>query len=135
MRSVQITDEVYIKLLELAIANGHKDLSEIISQLVREDEEPENSDAESGIDLYTQGGQIPHGTKLRASYKGRGVEAVVRDGRIWIDNRSFKSPSAAAIAFARSMGNSRPSINGWIFWEYQDVKSGKWKSIRDFQKE
>jgi hypothetical protein len=70
--------------------------------------------------LYSRGGRIPNGTKLRARHLSREYQAEVKGGKVWIDNRSYDSPSNAAVAVTHS------SVNGWKFWEYLDEQTDRW---------
>jgi hypothetical protein len=58
-----------------------------------------------------KGVTFPHGTELRANYKGEVHTARINDGE-WIQGETpMNSPSEAAHAVT---GNGR---NGWTFWE------------------
>src|SRR5689334_14084607 len=67
---------------------------------------------EGGLKVWAYGGaSLPHGTALRANYKGTTYIAQIEDGQ-WIqDGTPQTSPSAAARTIS---GNS---VNGWDFWE------------------
>ncbi len=57
-----------------------------------------------------KGMTLPHGTQLKAEYKGQAYTAEIQDGR-WIqDGQEHGSPSAAGFAITNS------GINGWRFW-------------------
>ncbi len=70
--------------------------------------------------LYSRGGKIPNGTKLRTKYKSRAFEAEVRGGCIWLDGNKYGNPSRAATAVGLG------SVNGWTSWEYYDEVEKKW---------
>lgn len=74
--------------------------------------------------LYCRGGRIPNGTKLRTVYKSRTFEAEVRGGLIWINGKTYDSPSSAA----RAVGHG--SVNGWTAWEYRDKESRRWLPLK-----
>jgi hypothetical protein len=68
-------------------------------------------------DLVSHKGIVPHGTILKARYKGAEYEAEVRDGKVRWNNRSYSSLSAAAVAVIRSTGSNRGTEDGWRFWQ------------------
>lgn len=74
--------------------------------------------------LYSRGGKIPNGTKMRTQYKTRRLEGEVRGGLIWIDGKSYGNPSYAARAVGRG------SVNGWQVWEYYDKDERGWFPLR-----
>ena len=73
--------------------------------------------------FFTKGVLIPEGAKLRGSYKGEWIAAIVLDGAIELRGRRFNSLSGAAMHITKA------PVNGWNFWEMQDQASGEWKSI------
>jgi hypothetical protein len=77
---------------------------------------PAVSSGETGADLLTYSGRVPHGTILRGVYKGYEYKAEVRDGRVAFQGRLYRSLSKAAMAAITSSGNPRLSENGWKFW-------------------
>ena len=75
-----------------------------------------------GRSFHSRGLVLPHGTKLRATYKGRSYLARIEDGE-WIDDSGLKhsSPSAAARHITGSNVNglrfwqgNRPDVEGWL---------------------
>lgn len=73
--------------------------------------------------LYVKGVHLKDGLNLRKKYKGNMLEAVVREGSILYNGKSFNSPSAAAIEATGTV------VNGWRFWEFFDEISGTWKPL------
>ncbi len=73
--------------------------------------------------LYSRGGKIPNGTRLRTTYKHKAIEAEVRGGVIWLDGRGYDNPSFAARAAGHGI------VNGWKVWKYLDPKDGKWRPL------
>jgi len=70
---------------------------------------------------------LPHGTDLRASYKGATHVAKIVDGE-WIqDGAPQTSPSAAANAIT---GNS---VNGWDFWEAKLPDTSRWRVLNSLR--
>lgn len=138
MPTVELSAELYRTLQTCAVPFEDRSPEDVIWRLIREREgmprreaEPSASPPESG-NLMAAGVLIPNGLALRFNYKGRVVLAAVRDGRIWIGDRAFSSPSSAAVAAADSLGSPGKSLNGWIQWEYQD--HGKWRRLADLRK-
>ncbi len=73
--------------------------------------------------------------KLEKEYKGRHLEAEVQqDGTIVFDGEAYTSLSLAA-AFARKSiigapaGRKYPQTNGWVFWKYHDLRTGRLEEI------
>ena len=64
--------------------------------------------------LHVKGVHLIKGLKLRKKYKGRMLEAEVKDDRILYNGKSFTSPSGAAVE-----ATGHP-VNGWRFWEFFD---------------
>src|SRR5437016_3616097 len=126
-RTIQVSEEVYQRLAGLAQPFETEDdlLERLLLDLVpqtRVDGAPQNG----GVDLVSHVGRIPHGTRLKGRYKGREYEAKVENGRVIWNGKSFESLSYAAVAVIQSTGSSRPTENGWRFWEAQDPKTGEW---------
>ncbi len=71
----------------------------------------------------TGGATFPHGTELRARYKGNTYTARVENGSLVYNGESYDSPSPAAAAVT---GNS---VNGWIFWECRTPGRSSWVRI------
>jgi hypothetical protein len=67
---------------------------------------------------------LPHGTLLRATYKGRSYAARIEDGR-WIDDEGVEhsSPSAAA---RHITGNN---VNGLRFWQGKRPNDTGWLNL------
>lgn len=70
---------------------------------------------------------MPHGTDLRANYKGATHVAKIVDGE-WIQNgHPQSSPSAAANVIT---GNS---VNGWDFWEVKLPDHPRWRVLNSLR--
>jgi hypothetical protein len=59
----------------------------------------------------SDGTYFPEGSVFLTWYKDRACSAVVKDGAIDIDGKTFTSLSAAAAHYT-----GRPTTNGWSFW-------------------
>jgi len=67
--------------------------------------------------------------KLRASHKGKVIKGLVlKDGRVSVKGKRYKSPSLAAMAAVK-----RKSVNGWTFWKYERAP-GDWVRIAQLRK-
>lgn len=113
-------EDVIIRLLELTEKENKYHLNEIHTST-------------TGADLVSHAGRIPNGSKLKANYKGREYFAEVQDGRVVWRDREFSSLSKAAVAVIQSTGSSRPTENGWRFWEVKKPGEVEWKSGLQFQ--
>lgn len=70
------------------------------------------------------GATLQEGTILRKWTPNKTYQAVIKSGQIYINEKYYKSPSAAAMSI-----NGGTSVNGWIFWEYFDDVTKKWEKI------
>ena len=84
-------------------------------------------------DLVSFAGRVPHGTQLRAFYKGSEYRAEVAAGSVSWNGRRFPSLSQAAIAVIQSTGSHRPTENGWRFWEFYDEASDEWRALTELR--
>jgi len=79
--------------------------------------------------LLTQKGKrvfpLP-GTVLKAKYKGKWYEAIVKEGDVInFNGKDYNSPSAVGLAV---LPPGR-TVNGWTFWKMMDPKSREWKTM------
>jgi hypothetical protein len=77
----------------------------------------------------SNGVQLPNGTRLRMTYKGKTVFGVVGDNQWQIMDQRFSSPSDAACAVARSINGKHTSLNGWTYWEAMRPGAENWVAI------
>ena len=88
---------------------------------------PHTIEKSNGRGVWFVGGvsgvAFPEGTPFRARYKHREYHAVVRDGALAYEGKSFGSPSAAAKAITGS------AVNGWRFWECCMPGQSRWKRL------
>lgn len=139
MKTIQVSDRAFTKIREWMLPVEDDETQAVLRMAAAAEEsvrarkkERERADR-SPRDLVSQGGRVPHGTILRASYKGREYEAEVRDGSVEWQGDSYKSLSAAAVAVIQSTGSRRSTENGWRFWEYRDG-NGRWRSCKQLQR-
>jgi hypothetical protein len=86
-----------------------------------------NSNHRSEGDWITKGVRFPSGTEFRANYKGNLYTAQVQDGSLYLNGKSYNSPSSAAISIT---GNS---VNGWLFWECRFPGHNIWKNLKSIK--
>lgn len=138
MPTINITENTLDRLKKRVVPFEDKDPEDVIVRLLNETEQgnkpiDNSADNTKGTDLVSHAGRIPHGSKLRAEYKGREYFAEVRDGRvIWL-GREYSSLSKAAVAVIQSTGTNRPTENGWRFWEVKAPGDKEWNSGLKFQ--
>ena len=82
----------------------------------------------SGKKSWTyKGVTFPHGTELRANYKGTLHTAKIEDGEWLQDGETRNSPSEAAHAITKT------SINGWTFWEARLPGEDRWRILKSMR--
>lgn len=73
--------------------------------------------------LFWKGILLPNGLQLRKKSKNKTYIAIIKNNRIYCNDREFFSPSAAATyAFGTT-------VNGWLFWEYYDEEEKNWNLL------
>jgi hypothetical protein len=77
--------------------------------------------------LIIKGVLLKNGLKLRKNYKGRLIEAVIKDNMFFCNGKIYPTPAAAARA------ETNTSINAWTWWQYFDDASGSWKSFNELR--
>lgn len=134
MPQISISDQNYRQLQALArpFEDTVDDVLQRLLENISEDSSPPQhqvaSRARASSDLMTTYGPIPDGLKLRAKYKGILFTAELESGAVVFDNQRHPSLSSAAIAVLHSTGSTRPTENGWRFWQYFDPEKNNWFS-------
>lgn len=82
----------------------------------------------NNIGLFWKDTLLKNGLVLRKKFKGKLHYAKIENNQIVINNKSFHSPSAAAVELTNT------SQNGWIFWEYFDEEKSTWKILDNLRK-
>ena len=82
----------------------------------------------SASDWVVKGVRFPSTTEFRASYKGQVYSGKVEGGTLIYNNKTYESPSAAAVAITKS------PVNGWRFWECKLPGNSKWQLIEHLRK-
>ncbi len=78
--------------------------------------------------LFWKDTLLKNGLLLRKKFKGKLHYAKIENNQIVINNKSFHSPSAAAVELTNT------SQNGWIFWEYFDEEKNTWEILDNLRK-
>jgi hypothetical protein len=73
----------------------------------------------SGAAWRKSGVELPHGTRLRASYSGQELEGVVLDGVWHVAGGTYNSPSMALIHNVTTRSGQKTNLNGWNIWLVQ----------------
>ncbi|MCM8731774.1 DUF4357 domain-containing protein [Hephaestia sp. GCM10023244] len=119
MQSIDIDFDVFKELTARRAHEGHTYndvLRELLGLARRKPNPSEAVSCASSQDrerrgFALRGGELPHGTQLRAIYKGEEFRAIIEDGE-WLDRnrKSQSSPSAAAKDVTGT------NVNGLRFW-------------------
>lgn len=64
---------------------------------------------------------------IKAHHQGKTFsgELINIDGRVHYDGQEYSTPTGAA----KSIATAWKQVNGWMFWKYENPKSGKWEYI------
>ena len=79
-------------------------------------------------DWIAKGVRFPAGTEFRTTHKGVTHTGRVQSGSLWVNGKSYDSPSAAAVAIT---GNP---VNGWRFWECRILGKNNWQLIESLRR-
>ncbi len=133
---IEVSEDVYRGLQALA-RPFEDEPNDVIRRLLEtsavQPKERGETGQRPGADLVSHVGRVPHGSRLRARYKGRQYDAQVLDGQVVWEGRRFESLSKAAVGVIQSTGSSRGTENGWRFWEVEDPTTGEWRPATDYQ--
>lgn len=143
MRSIDIDFDVH-KRIELARRGFSETPNEVLRRLLGIDTSPTTGSdtgqaAAEGLDgggraWVGKGVSLPHGTALRMDYNGRRHEGAIVDGEWLVEGQRFASPSAAASGTARTRSGTRPTLDGWIYWEVRLPESPGWIGLKDLRR-
>ena len=70
---------------------------------------------------------VPHGTELRATYKGVTYTAHVDDGALVYNGQRYETPSPAASAITNG------AVNGWLFWQCRLPGHSTWVTFNSLR--
>lgn len=136
MPTIRLSERTMSRLADRVIPFEDSEPEDVIRRLLdkTERDEPGSQPSEiSPADLVSRGGRIPHGSNLRATYKGTEYYAEIDDGKVDWNDRRFESLSKAAVAVIRSTGTDRRTENGWRFWEVKTPDSNDWEIAYDLR--
>ena len=137
MPTIHISEETLERLKKIAIPFEDKEEEDVIKRLLDKEFKSKNGEAKSDFstdrDLTSHSGRIPHGSKLKAVYKGQEYFAEIDDGKVRWKGKKYSSVSKAAVAVIQSTGSKRTTENGWRFWEVKEPGNNKWKSGLKYQ--
>jgi len=80
-----------------------------------------------------KGVELPHGTELRMEYNGQIHRGAIGDGYWVVDGVRSTSPSDAAGSVATTKNGTRPSLNGWIYWEVKRPSDAHWRALKSLK--
>lgn len=78
--------------------------------------------------------ELPHGTKLQATYNGHSMKAEIVDGQ-WVneDGSVHTAPSSALSSFARTKDGNSTQLNGKEYWFVKLPGSDSWVLYKEFE--
>ena len=89
--------------------------------------------ASEGRSWNGKGVELPHGTELRMEYNGRVSRGHIDNG-IWIvEGERATSPSKAAKIVNVTKDGTKPSLNGWIYWEVKRPNDTRWRRLENLK--
>lgn len=131
MQSIEIDFDVFKALtaLRASEADSYNDVIRCLLKLPAH-EIDEDSQENHGRGRMIGGRFLPHGSKLRAKYKGKLFHADII-GEDWVDSASGKSFGTASAA-ARAI--TQTNVNGLVFWEVRRPADADWQLIKSLPK-
>ena len=87
----------------------------------------------SGRSWFGKGVELPHGTELRMEYNGQVFRGCIENGVWVVEGHRAKSPSDAAGSAAITKSGTRPSLNGWIYWEVKRPNDANWRTLKSLR--
>ncbi len=136
--TIEIDFDVH-KTIEMARQSFSETQNEVlrrllkIGQATKSPEIPPHGD--DGRPWAGKGVVLPHGTRLKMEYNGRGHSGEIIDGQWHVEGGVYGSPSAAAVGVAKNKaGEPITSLDGWLYWSVQFPGSAKWVPILSLRK-
>lgn len=81
-----------------------------------------------------KGVMLPEGTQLRMQYNGHQHAGEIKEGEWFVGGQRFSSPSAAAGGAAKTKAGTKPSLDGWIYWEVKRPGDAEWLPIKTLRR-
>ena len=142
LRSIEIDFEVH-KRIEMGRQGFEETPNDVLRRLLGiEVEEPKKVPekevvttpaaspiTEAGRPWAGKGITLPHGTQLRMDYGGRVYTGMIREGQWVVEGGTYKSPSAAAGAVAKTRSGTQTKLNGWRYWHVKRPGDNDWAHI------
>ena len=127
--SIEIDFEVY-QLIILEKQGFEESDNDVLRRLLKLDKPPvEPPDPENGTESWNSHGvKLPEETKLKMTYRGTVYTGLVTGGKWSIAGKFYKSPSNAA-SVARTKKGTKPSLNGWKYWNVKRPSDTDWVLI------
>lgn len=120
------------KALTAHRTSEHETYDDVLRRLLEVDgqshAEPQNTPSQGKSAVY-RGVALPHGTRLRATHKGKTFEATIRDGE-WVDGDGKERRNSPSEAAHRITGTS---VNGWQFWSAQRPGEARWTRLAELR--
>lgn len=90
---------------------------------------PQAATPQANGGFRTREGVLPVGLRLRKVFKGKEYTAVVERDGIHVAGiaQVFLSPSLAGVAVTGY------NTNGWVFWEYLDERTQRWRPLDELR--
>jgi len=121
---IELPDDVYRLLQEIAVPFEEPTPADVIRRLLRQHSGASREAAEANPDIplvtMSRGELLPLGRRIRGKFRGQMRYAEITEEGISFQGQSFSAPSAAAIAAAQDMGARSQHINGWRWWEIEE---------------
>jgi len=140
MRNIEIDFDIH-KLIEAERRDFSETPNAVLRRLLRlsesdetEQRRPSFSKAEANGAWTGKGVILPEGTQLRMEYRGQHHFGVIEDASWVVDEKKYKSPSAAAGGTARTKAGKRTSLDGWKYWLAKRPGDEGWISLSDLRK-
>lgn len=131
-KTVVAAEDVHKAIKQIKV-DEERPMKEVVDKLLREHPDIRNELP----DVDKDGGPLQNlddGTELRhqyhtGEYQGTIVKAVVIDGRILYGNKTYESPSPAAIHADEDIRGEDgiSNINGWRWWQFE--RDDEWIEI------
>ena len=139
MRPIDIDFEVHQKI-ELARTSFEESPNDVLRRLLGISTK-QGTTTNGGVPAATEGRPwsgkgvtLPHGTELRMEYNGKVYSGTIQHGEWLVEGMRAKSPSDAACSVATTKDGTKPSLNGWIYWQAKRPGDRGWKPIRSMRR-
>lgn len=135
-RTIEIDFEVH-KRIEMERRNFSEMPNSVLRRILKIDEGKKAAEKPTptppGRPWSGKGVTLLHGTKLRMQYNGRQHIGLIDNGEWLVEDRRFKSPSAAAGGVALTRNGKHTKLDGWNYWEARQPGNQDWARIKDLR--